>query len=818
MGESELIQSVCVVGGNAVSAFLSWRLSATNACDVTLVWKSGFESVSQYGISFRSSKFGNERFKPRHVVRTPEEAAGHSRASFDYVLLCVKALPDVYDLASVIESVVSPQHTCILVNTTHTLGIESYLEQRFPTNVVLSLVSGAEISQIGASEFEHRGDSGGMLWVGAANRNSAIPATIQTDMAEALAMTLKSGQVDCEVSTNIRQQQYERMIGPIAFHPASVIFETPSHADLLEKVGARSLITGVIDELMNLAKVGHGCSFKPGFREDIMEQMVVAADAHSTMYQDFTARRPMEVETYLGSPIKLAQEAGVQVPRIETLYALLHNVNVVNQQRPQQPAPGSPAAHQGPPSRLSSAPGPKGAMYGPGPNGPMNGGPRNGVRQGSRAPSAAGGPPPPMRRGPPSMSGYPPPRGVNGNGYGPRGPPPQQMPRRPSFEGAGDLEEFSHVMLYDNMPDGGANGMDGEGAYDGAMTPNVSSGNLALREREVAIRQKEMALREREYSMGRRRGPSGPPPPPVARGGYDDDDDEDGEDFFDPMAGAANVPQADVENFDMMSVTSRRTRKAPSAGQLRANPEMTSGGGARQSRGGMGWGKRQPMKQNRASTTIMSQMPGLHEELMNNPLVGYSSDRYGNVDRMNMGHESRTNSLTAERLGELQHNGAPGGPFPPISRRGSQSPGNPLSTGQRPPQHTQRVSPPNGYAPHPQSQRISPPNGYASHAQANGVQYGPNGPKGRPSPPGLRQPAPQRNNVAVPKQIEQTTSGVSTLKPQPNSQVRSLTGSASASAGSGESNRSAALGDSSELSGNSSSSSLGPRAPAVGVR
>jgi ketopantoate reductase len=127
------------------------------------------------------------------------------------VVLCVKALPDVYDLASVIESVVAPQHTCILVNTTHNIGIESYLEQRFPTNVVLSLVSGAEISQTGASEFEHKGAT--ELWVGAANRNPSIPASIQQDMAEALSMTLKSGAVDCEVSPNIRQQQYERMIG-----------------------------------------------------------------------------------------------------------------------------------------------------------------------------------------------------------------------------------------------------------------------------------------------------------------------------------------------------------------------------------------------------------------------------------------------------------------------------------------------------------------------------------------------------------------------------------------------------------------------------
>jgi len=145
------------------------------------------------------------------VVRSPEEAAASSKVPFDYVVLCVKALPDVYDLASIVESVVSPQHTCILVNTTHSLGIESYLESRFPTNVVLSLVSGAELSQTSASEFEHTGSTD--FWVGPANKNPGIPASIQSDMAEALAMTLNSGQVDCKVSTNIRQQQYERMIG-----------------------------------------------------------------------------------------------------------------------------------------------------------------------------------------------------------------------------------------------------------------------------------------------------------------------------------------------------------------------------------------------------------------------------------------------------------------------------------------------------------------------------------------------------------------------------------------------------------------------------
>lgn len=127
------------------------------------------------------------------------------------MVLCVKALPDIYDLASVIDSVVVPNHTCILINTTNTLGLEAAIEERYPTNVVLSLVSGADLSQLGQSEFEHKGST--EVWIGPARRNSGIPATIQDDMASALAMTLSSGQVDAKVSPNIRQHQYERVIG-----------------------------------------------------------------------------------------------------------------------------------------------------------------------------------------------------------------------------------------------------------------------------------------------------------------------------------------------------------------------------------------------------------------------------------------------------------------------------------------------------------------------------------------------------------------------------------------------------------------------------
>lgn len=564
---------------------------------------------------------------------------------------------------------------------------------------------------------------------------------------------------------------------PIAFHPLSVIFETSSHVALLEKVGVKALVSDVFDELLSIAKA-QDCTFPPNFKEKIMEEMARSTDSNSIMYQDFAAKRPMEVETYLGSPIKLAQGVGVKVPRIETLYAILHNLNIVNQQRKDIPA-ASPVGTINPtPPRMGSAGPPPRPMM----NGAVNGGGPGRGR--GRAPSMNGAPPGMMRRGPPPMNGGPP-NGygrpmTGGNGYPPQ--PMRNQSRRASLEG-NDLEEFSHLVLYDDIPESG------ESVYGGGGGGSVGGdgSDLALRERELMLRQRELALREQELRMrnGGGRGPRrGPPTPSVRNGGYDDDDEDD---YVDPADGPA-PPLIDPDNFDMMSVTSRRNRKAaPNPRDIRKNPEYGDAPAGRSRGGNFG---RPGFPRNRSSARIISQVPGLHDNLMDDPLMGYSSNRYGNVDRAQMGMDSRTNSLTAARLDELQYNGAPtpngAGPFP---RRASQSPGNPYSP---------QLGRGNG--------RPSPPNGYMG-APVNG----------RPSPPGnMRQPMPRhppgQGNAVAPQQVEQYA-GVSALHPPKGPvNVRSLTGSASASAGSGDS-----ANIDSEPSAHSSQSSLGPRPP-IGVR
>ncbi|KAL4917744.1 ketopantoate reductase PanE/ApbA-domain-containing protein [Aspergillus aurantiobrunneus] len=736
------------VGSNGISAFLSWRLQATTSCDVTLVWKSGFESVSQYGVSMKSKLFGIERYKPRHVVRSPEDAASRESA-FDYVILCVKALPDVYDLAAVIESVVTPQHTCILVNTSNTLGVESHLEQRFPTNVVLSLVSGVEIAQTGPSEFEHFNSS--EVWVGATSSHSGIPEEIQNDMAQALAMTLASGQVDCQVSKNIRQEQFERMIGPIAFHPASVMFETPNHKQLLEKVGVRQMVSDVLQELVDLAKA-HGCSFPSDFGQKTIDKMT-AIETPSTMYQDFQSRRPMELETYLGSPIKLATQLGIKVPRIETLYALLHHVNTTNLTKPRESTP--PVMAQAPP-RVSSVPPPR--------NGPMR-----------PAPARALSGMMPPRRGPPTMS-----RPPSAQPH----PHPSRIPREPSLEG---LEEFSHLMLYDDAPEAVIPQSATNGYHDGSPGgPSSSGAEIALRERELALRQRELMIREQEMSM--RRGSRRPPPP---RSVFDEEDEDD---YFDPMDNLS-VPHVDPDSVDMMSITSRKNKKAPNASQVRKNPEININGG-RMSFGRHFGGRK------RASDRIMQEIPGLHDSLMDNPMMAYSSNRYGAVDRNQMHQGSRANSLTASRMGDFPpHPGYPG------SRRNSQSPGTPFGGPGPGPRMGRPGTAQEGFLP-PNGPMNGPMNGHMK-----GPMHG-----GNPSPPGaVRAPVPRhppgQGNAVGPQQVEQHYGVSNPYSAKGTPKQRSLTGSASASAESGDSGASATL--ESENSAHSSQISLGAQQAAA---
>lgn len=533
--------------------------------------------------------------------------------------------------------------------------------------------------------------------------------------------------------------------------------DCPDLPRLMEKPGCKTLIYDLIGELMSIAEA-QGCNFPPDFAQKTIDEHLKASPSLNIMHQDYTARRPLEIETFLGSPIKAGKAALLKTPRLDTLYPILHHLNQQNQNRP-PPSPNgpmnpSPRAMQSPPM---SRPGTQNGHY------PMGNGmpprrPPTGSRPGfdPRRPPGSAVPPP---RGS-SANGHPPPRqnGMNGG-------PQNGTSRRNSFDD--DLEEFGHIALYGDMID------DPTGMPQGDNGPRQLN-ELALRERELALREREYALQQQQQGPknGGRKMPGRRKLMSRSRSVYGDDEDDD-DDFYVDEAPA--MPMVDVENFDMMSLTSRRNRRLPSAGNIRNNPEaafnqqaMRGGRHSMFTRPGMG--------RQRTSARMMSDVPGLHDSIVDNPLMGYSSNRYGAVDRKVMTDTSRANSMTSTRMEDIRNDPSFGNayPQPPINRpRMSQFPAHSQYRGlpadlrafhdypDGPPQ--MRYSPgPNGYPPHPTEQPIS-------------------------------------DGVSHPR----------SMKGPPNNNVRSTTGSASAST------NDSASGD---TSAHSSSSSLEKRIPGVTVR
>lgn len=130
----------------AVGTIAAYALRVSGKSEVTCVVRSKYDAVIKSGYNIDSVDYGQvKNFHPDHIERTTKDAMAN-QGPFDYVLITMKNIPDIFPIEDVCAECYSKDSTFILLE--NGIGIERPFFKKFPDG---RLISG--VSMIGATLY-----------------------------------------------------------------------------------------------------------------------------------------------------------------------------------------------------------------------------------------------------------------------------------------------------------------------------------------------------------------------------------------------------------------------------------------------------------------------------------------------------------------------------------------------------------------------------------------------------------------------------------------------------------------------------------------
>lgn len=265
------------------------------------------------------------------------------KRGWDYIIVTTKALPDRSDDSELIVPIVSPKSCIVLIQ--NGVGVEAPYRKRFPRNPIISAVTIVSAEQIKQGTIRQNRWTRISLGPYSTGLKGDVDGSSEARELEAqgrarlddLAKWWKDlGAIkDVETHTEIELQtiRWHKLCINAAFNPTAVISGGRGNADQLSDPELREHILGIMNEIRDAAPSVLGKPFPDNLAtpERIVRSTERNAGAKPSMLLDWEAGRPMELEVILGNPVRIARKAGVEMPRLQSLYALLRSMQQVRE-------------------------------------------------------------------------------------------------------------------------------------------------------------------------------------------------------------------------------------------------------------------------------------------------------------------------------------------------------------------------------------------------------------------------------------------------------------------------------------------------------
>ncbi len=292
------MKQILVVGAGSVGGFFGARLAKHHSNVSFLLRAKTLAAVQQNGLTIRSAE-GTFTIRPQ-AASDPRELPRP-----DLIVLGVKAY-DLDEVLNQIEPVLTEQ--TVLLTLQNGIDTEDRLLAQLQRDCVVGGVAYiySKIAAPGVIDHYKKGAV-------------AIGELMGYESERLLAIRdlFTAAGIPCHLSKDIRRSKWEKMCWNCVFNPVTVLID-----DHVAKALDHPEMTGVMRQIVGeVAAVS--AAMKVPLPLDMPERVVKATqeirDIHTSMYDDWKAGRPTEIDSLNGFIVKKGREFGIPTPVNEAL-------------------------------------------------------------------------------------------------------------------------------------------------------------------------------------------------------------------------------------------------------------------------------------------------------------------------------------------------------------------------------------------------------------------------------------------------------------------------------------------------------------------
>jgi len=300
-----------IIGTGAIGGFYGARLACAG-CDVHFLLHSDFEHVHAHGLTVESVD-GDIHLDPANAYARADDLP-----PADVTAVALKTTEN-HLLPDLLPGPTRGGGAVLMLQ--NGLGNETLAAEVVGPDRVLGGLCFICSNKVGPGHIRHV--DYGFVTLGAHSADGSPRG--MTDEMRQVGADLAAAGIDVRYADDLILARWKKLVWNVPFNGLSGLLGVTSDR-LMADPDTRRLVEDLMREVQSGARAC-GKEIEDGFLAHMMDLTDRMRPHQTSMMLDAERGRPMEVESIVGAPLSAAREAGVELPRMAALYAMLKFTN-----------------------------------------------------------------------------------------------------------------------------------------------------------------------------------------------------------------------------------------------------------------------------------------------------------------------------------------------------------------------------------------------------------------------------------------------------------------------------------------------------------